>query len=369
MYGRHYIIKILLTFLLSLVSTEVCAITLWSETFETYADGSTVAVDNNTNDVGADWSLTNGVVTGTFSTQSSNAIFGGMSFSANRADADAVNGSIWTSEIVDVSTYGTIEIGITFEEKGNLEITDWIDIEYNKNGSGWVNMSGGQQVGNFGGPTTITEILAGCTTIQIRVKAYTDANGEQIIFDNVYVEAIVPLPIEMSELKYKNGFLQWITYSEINSSHFEIMISDSGIDYETIGFIHANGYSTIPILYEFPIEGLGVKYIKLKKVDLDGTFEFTEVLFISEPPKKIDISIIPNPNNGFFLMQIPYLEEDVILILYNTTGQELWSKVIIKEYQYGLVAFDLKGKIPSGIYYIIGTSKNYLINKRIIVQD
>ena len=364
MYNRFIIIL-----LLSLLSIKVDGQTIiWTETFETYAGGSTTSTDNNTNDAGNDWSLTNGTVTGTFATQSSNAISGSMSFSANKADADAVNGSIWTSEVIDVSAYGSIDIGITFEEKGNLESSDFIDIEYNRDGSGWTDITGGQQSGNFSGPITITENLPNSNTIQIRVKAYTNANGEQIIFDDIYIEEITPLPVSMSDLYVKDGYLEWTTYTEINNSHFLLLASDDGITFEEMGFISGHGNSTEPIHYKQPIHGMNKKYIKLKQVDFNGDYYYTNVLVIDfeVEPKVV---VMPNPNDGYFSVQIENeTHEDVLLILIDSNGKKLYSKLMVKEIEHGLVGFDLKNQISDGVYYIIGTSNNSFFNKKIIVN-
>jgi hypothetical protein len=368
---QKYVRLSVILFLLLLSENVSGQVTIWSEDFESYADPSTVAVDNNSDDVGVDWSRANTSISGTFQVSGANAIFGARSWNGTRCDDDAVNGSIWTTEVIDVSAYtGPFEIGITYAESGNLEASDWIDIEYNRNGSGWVDFPGGQQTDDFAGPITITENIPGSTSsIQIRVKMYQDGGGEKHIFDNVYVycPTCTPLPVEMGKISINNGYLEWATYSEINNSHFEIMVSDNGINFETIDSIEGHGNSIVPINYSLPLIDIEARYLKLKQVDFDGTYVYSEIIVLNPIPIT-QTKIIPNPNDGNFIMELPDMDEDVLLVVYNTMGEELYSKVAVTDYGTGLVAFDLKGLLPRGIYYIVSTSRNYLINKRIVVR-
>lgn len=368
---QKYVRLSVILFLLLLSANVSGQVTIWSEDFESYADPSTVAVDNNSDDAGADWSRANAAVSGSFQVSGANAITGLRSWNGTRCDVDATNGSIWTTEVVDVSSYvGPFEIGITYAESGNLEAADWIDIEYNVDGTGWVDFPGGQQSNDFAGPISITQAIAGtATSIQIRVKMYQDGGGEKHIFDDVYISCptCTPLPVEMGKISINDGYLEWTTYSEINNSHFEIMVSDNGIEFETIGFVEGHGNSIVPINYSLPLVDIDARYLKLKQVDFDGTYDCSEIIVLNPIPI-IQTKIIPNPNDGNFIIELPAMDEDVVLVVYNTMGEELYSKVAVTDYGTGLVTFDLRGLLPRGIYYIVSTNKNYLINKRIVVK-
>jgi hypothetical protein len=276
---------LLLNILITLTLTGYGQTVVWFEGFESYSDGDVVAADNNSNDAGADWTLVNTALNaGTFQVQNSNSLTGSNSFSANRANGYSVNGSIWTSEVIDVSAYSVIDIGVTIEEVGNLEVEDFIDVEYSLNSGAWTDMTNGQHNSDFGGPLLATDNLTGVlTTVQIRVKSYSNANGEQIIFDDVYVNGITPLPVELiyfnSTIDDTNTTFEWATASEINNDYFELQESSDGIHFNTINLIEGAGNSFTLIEYSITLPTRPTQtYYRLKQNDYNGTYALSSII-------------------------------------------------------------------------------------------
>ena len=110
------------------------------------------------------------------------------------------------------------------------------------------------------------------------------------------------LPIELlSFTGWYNGVqneLHWTTTSEINSDFFEVQKSTDGIIFYVIGSVDAAGYSTADLNYLFyddnPI--VGINYYKLRMVDFNGEYEYSNTI-----PIRVDIDadpafvIYPNP--------------------------------------------------------------------------
>lgn len=175
----------LILFLLPI--SNLFAVTIWSENFESYADNSTTASNNNTINGANDWSLSNTGVSGHFKVEQNNAITGNRSFEGLRVNASSTNGSIWTSESINISGYTNVALSMNWKEIGGLEDSqDWLDIEYNLDGSGWINVGNGQQSGNANSGVASTTGLNG-STLQIRVRMYTSWNSEYWVFDDVLV--------------------------------------------------------------------------------------------------------------------------------------------------------------------------------------
>ncbi|MFI5172021.1 MAG: T9SS type A sorting domain-containing protein, partial [Chitinophagales bacterium] len=110
------------------------------------------------------------------------------------------------------------------------------------------------------------------------------------------------LPIELIEFTgWFNGVeneLHWKTGTEINSNYFEIQKSPDGINFSPIGIVDAAGNSTSELNYLFydddPI--IGINYYKLKMVDQDGSFEFTNTIAIRVDGDGVPAFIVyPNP--------------------------------------------------------------------------
>ncbi|MBU2060456.1 MAG: hypothetical protein KKH44_01230, partial [Bacteroidetes bacterium] len=132
---------------------------------------------------------------------------------------------------------------------------------------------------------------------QIRVQMY----GGQAFVDNVSVTVFYSstLPIDLvhfTALKGKNkNELSWVTATEINSAHFKIERSDNGFDFYEIGEFLAAGTSTSPIHYTYndTRQQTQTCYYRLKMVDLDGSFKYSEIRSVENV--EIEALFFPNP--------------------------------------------------------------------------
>ena len=97
--------------------------------------------------------------------------------------------------------------------------------------------------------------------------------------------------------------LEWVAENEINFSHFEIERSTNGTRYATIGNIKAANLHN----YTFndnadAIRGQRV-YYRIKKVDKDGRFKYSEV-FTLHIPNNTKFSVYPNPATTYMQLQM-----------------------------------------------------------------
>lgn len=136
----------------------------------------------------------------------------------------------------------------------------------------------------------------GTHTIAVRVR---NAEGKWGLFEfaDFTVSGVVPLRL-LSFDAFKNDNkvkLNWKTDNEINTSHFDVERSVNGIDFKKIGAVTALNRSGIN-QYSFddmnPADG--VNLYRLKQVDIDAKFEYSntvKILFSA----KINIIVYPNP--------------------------------------------------------------------------
>lgn len=112
-----------------------------------------------------------------------------------------------------------------------------------------------------------------------------------------------PLPVELlsfiGEAKEDYNLLSWTTASEINNSGFEIQRSGDGKDYNKLGFVTGAGNSSSTKEYSFKDSDNinGVLYYRLKQIDNDGAFKYSNVVAISNLDKSLLSikSLYPNP--------------------------------------------------------------------------
>jgi len=155
-------------------------------------------------------------------------------------------------------------------------------------------------------PSTVDAGLTWVTNGPLPTDVYSynmsTLDGEQVDleFENDGDCPSTPLPIELVGLKGQNegdyNQLSWETITEQNSDHFEVQRSSNGTDFVRIGQVQAAGNSLQARSYDFqdnePIIGMG--YYRLKMVDIDGSFSYSNVVAIAITLRD-DIAVFPVP--------------------------------------------------------------------------
>ncbi|MEZ4210723.1 MAG: T9SS type A sorting domain-containing protein [Candidatus Paceibacterota bacterium] len=129
---------------------------------------------------------------------------------------------------------------------------------------------------------------------------------EALVELDSYQPVVVPcgqvLPVELAsfdvEGENETALVTWQTASEQGSSHFDVERSVDGRVFESVGSVEASRNSQQMIQYEFvdesPLEGLS--FYRLKSVDLDGSYDFSNIKPFSFWPEKPDSYLVyPNP--------------------------------------------------------------------------
>lgn len=150
-------------------------------------------------------------------------------------------------------------------------------------------------------------------------------------------EVLDPLPVELVDftatlVETKNEVaLQWTTQSETNNLGFELERSDDARNWSTIGFV--NGQGTIAAFQNYQyiddMPFLGDNYYRLKQIDYDGAFEYSNIVQVSITAFNDlkHLSIYPNPSDGLFTVNIHNPDQQIASArLFNSTGQLIWTQ-------------------------------------------
>ena len=139
-----------------------------------------------------------------------------------------------------------------------------------------------------------------------------------------------PLPVEFS---YFNAVvkrdeiveLYWATATEENNARFVIQHSDDGKTFTDLGGIAGSGTTTstshYTYLHDTPF--IGSNYYRLKQVDLNGSYAFSEVINVNlRKENALDITTYPNPFTDQLFFRLKTVSElPVEITLYNTNHQ------------------------------------------------
>lgn len=125
-----------------------------------------------------------------------------------------------------------------------------------------------------------------------------------ILSDDIVVFGTTSLPLDLISFKaeQKDDFitLNWQTASEVNYSHFELLRSLNGRDFEPITIIEGAGNSSHTIRYSFEDTQISnfvssQVYYRLKKIDHDGNSDFSEIISANfHNNARFDASLFPD---------------------------------------------------------------------------
>jgi len=176
-------------------------------------------------------------------------------------------------------------------------------------------------------------------------------------------EIRAPLPVGMKyfDINYANKMvsLNWGTYFEVNNEGFEIQRSSDFDSWEPIGFVNGNNNSksteNFNFLDEAPLSGKS--FYRLKQMDFDGRFSFSEIRKAFVKSKSITIN--PNPTEGNLSISN---SSGAYILLMNANGNTLISKRVDNDdYSFDISTY------PTGIYFVrvtdSGDSQTYKIFK------
>ena len=195
-----------------------------------------------------------------------------------------------------------------------------------------------------------------------------------------------PLPVELISfrgtlLANENILLEWATASSINNSGFEIEKSYKNVEtWETIGFVKNHGdpnslveYSYIDMtMHSFPV----VRY-RLKAIDHDGSFKYSEMIEINTIPLSYELSQnYPNPFNPSTKIRysIPISQNPskggtlVQLKVYDILGNEV-ATLVNEEKEPGNYEVEFsRSDLASGIYVYQLNTNNFTTTKKMVLM-
>jgi len=270
-----------------------------------------------------------------------------MGFYPNEVNLGITQGDNESGEIIlytlqDVANYSIDPASVPF----------WMTI--NKNLSGQANINGADveytiYTGGLPGGSYTANLVA-------TAPGFPDAIVQISLFVNTNTFPIELLSFE-AELYQTKAHLSWQTATEVNSSHFIIERKHSASElFEAIGQVASAGNSTEVLKYSFQEDvsqlPKGRLYYRLKMVDLDGSFSYSNVTSLQFQPNLVQLTAFPNPNDGQFQLDISVPErQKTKLQILDSQGVEVLSQQMNLEK--GMNRIDLRlRELATGIYLV-----------------
>lgn len=122
-------------------------------------------------------------------------------------------------------------------------------------------------------------------------------------------------------LSMENGNdIRWETATEKDNDYFVVQRSTDGVNFMDVQIIDGAGTKVSPTTYKYfdAYRLPGIVYYRLKQVDLDNTFTYSERISIARNNTEV-VSLYPNPVKDLLTLTIEH-QEPVEVQIYNTNG-------------------------------------------------
>ncbi|HSW55979.1 MAG TPA: T9SS type A sorting domain-containing protein, partial [Ignavibacteriaceae bacterium] len=191
----------------------------------------------------------------------------------------------------------------------------------------------------------------------------------------------VIIPVELisfsANLTKDKVELFWQTATETNNAGFEVLRfaqNDNNV-WKRIGFVEGFGTTTEPVTYSFIDEDVttGTYKYRLKQIDLDGTFEYSNEIVVEvdfKPKEFVLHQNYPNPFNAKTIIkyQIPK-EERLRINIYNILGEKILTLYEGEQKAGEFQVILSSDELPSGNYfYSLETISTRQIKKLTIIK-
>ena len=269
------------------------------------------------------------------------------------------------TRIIREST-GTYTLIINYDNKGNKALDVVVkcgNTQINSTNTCFINDGSGTQVywGFSCGSGNISAILTPHTG---------NCGTSSCPSITIYGPAGAPLPVRLSGFSAVRSkqvvALNWNTEFETDAKEFNIERAE-GNEFHSIGIIASNVNSTTKKSYSFndKNDNIGTTYYRLKNVDLNGKFTYSEIRTVKGIGSASDVTIFPNPARSDSKISVVGATANSSIQLLDFSG-----KVLKNINSNAVNSLDLSG-VKNGVYLIriVDKSTSDVIIKKLTISN
>ena len=184
-----------------------------------------------------------------------------------------------------------------------------------------------------------------------------------------------PLPVSLLSFnaQYENGIsnLKWQTASETNNNYFNIERSLNGADWTIIGKVDGHNTSYVLNTYNFTdnLQGItpnGAIYYRLKQVDFNENFTYSNIADIEFANSGNSFSLYPNPAKGLINIIMNSANDAMITFkITDMTGREIICNTLSGSALQNII--DVSALNPGPYFFVANNCKEQIT--RIIMKE
>jgi hypothetical protein len=208
---------------------------------------------------------------------------------------------------------------------------------------------------------TLTQGSATALNITPPTATFSFTNASQLNQQFVIAGNNNPLPIKLisfdAKAKDNDANLSWQTSSEENTEKFMVERSADGSNFETISQVKGKGNRSGLNDYVLTDKGIGMRHGKvqyrLKMIDYDGRFNYSEVRVVRFGSEHATVSVQPNPFRD--QLSISYLakqDEQVSILIADLQGKVVHQQIFDLHSGWNDMNLRLGSGLSNGMYVL-----------------
>lgn len=192
-------------------------------------------------------------------------------------------------------------------------------------------------------------------------------------YSGLTINCNATVPVELSsftgEALAEGNLLDWKTETEIQNEGFYVERSIDGKDFAPLDFVDGKGDSPVAVQYSYMDTRIAANtsyYYRLKQMDFDGKYSYSETIFITNKQQSVDVQIHPSLVRGESInIQVEGVNntDNLSYKIFNLVGQLVLSGNISETNTN--VSLD---QINGGVYLIRLDSGNSTIHSQRLVK-
>jgi hypothetical protein len=173
-----------------------------------------------------------------------------------------------------------------------------------------------------------------------------------------------PLPVKLisftAATKGNDAILNWNTATETNNKGFEIERSVNGRTFEKVNFVKGAGNSNKAMSYSltdanaFTVSQSNVLYYRLKQVDLDGKYTYSNIVRVDKTTKEANaLSVFPNPYSNDYSISFTAINEGSATVeIMDLQGKVVATKNAAVVNGANTISMTEASTVRAGIYFV-----------------
>ncbi|MEO1517977.1 MAG: T9SS type A sorting domain-containing protein [Bacteroidota bacterium] len=293
------------------------------------------------------------------------------------ASAPASSFNISANQLNYLEEDGVITYDVA--RSGDLQMPMAISLEYQ--GTAAYGLDYSRAPGFLLFPPNVTAQTDVLTIIQDELQEGLESLDIQLVDDDcviignrgaigLTIDDAIPLPVELLSFrgakKEDDVHLVWETASEVHSAGFEIERSTDGIDWLPLSFVESKqrpGGPSTRYEYTDKTPQKGANYYRLKQMDFNGAFEYSNIVLVDFQTRDEVFSFHPNPTANF--LQIKTSLPRYSVHIFDVSGKRMLSFGDLS----GTSSLEL-ASIPTGVYFLemVDTGTRRAVKRKLVKQ-